>query len=142
MNDINLKHINTLPFDVIINNIMPYTYKRQPTELLIDIRSYISDYSLVENEYIIHYNYQIFLNDLLHFCYINISPSYGVTNIFENVLRRNYSICKKSDDFLITFVIIHFHRNSNIHIESKIKLIWGLLNPIERTGFINKYILE
>ena len=136
------KNLGTVPLDVIINNIIPYTYHKQPQNLLIDIRTFKSDYSLVDSIYSTQYDNTILLNDLLRFCNINISPSYGIKNIFENVLRRNFIISNKSHEYLITLVIVHFHRNVNVNTERKIKFIWGLLTPYERTAFINKYILE
>ena len=33
-------NLRTVPMDVIINNIIPYTYHKQPTNLLIDIRRF------------------------------------------------------------------------------------------------------
>ena len=142
MNPNNLIDIKTIDLDVIINNIIPYTYNKQPTNLLTDIRSFKSDYSLIDSIYNTQRDNTILLNDILRFCCINITPSYGIKNIFENILRRNISICNKSDEYFITMVIVHFHRNLNINTEKKIKFIWGLLTPHERTDFINKYILE
>jgi hypothetical protein len=136
------KNLGTVPLDVIINNIIPYTYHKQPSHLLIDIRTFTSDYSLVDSIYSTQYNNTILLNDLLRFCSINVSPSYGIQNIFEKVLRRNFIICNKSDEYMISLVIIHFHRNVNVNTERKIKFIWGLLTPNERTEFINMYVLE
>jgi len=140
--ELNKIYIDRLPEDVIINHILPYTYKLQPIKFLNDIRSFVTDYSLIESIYMTQFNEIILLHDLLRFLYINISPSYGIENIFDTVLRRHFCLKNKNEEFLINIVIICFHRNIDINIERKIKIIWGLLRPNERTQFINKYIIE
>ena len=137
-----INYIQRLPEDVVINHIIPYTYQLQPRRLLYDIRSFVNDYALVESIYMTQFNALILLNDLLQFCYINVSPSYGIENIFENVLRRHYCISGKSEEYLISRVRLNFHRNVEVRTERKIKFIWGLLTRQERTQFINKYLLD
>ena len=137
-----INYIQRLPEDVVINHIIPYTYQLQPRRLLYDIRSFVNDYALVESIYMTQFNALILLNDLLQFCYINVSPSYGIENIFENVLRRHYCIYGKSEEYLISRVRLNFHRNVEVRTERKIKFIWGLLTRQERTQFINKYLLD
>jgi len=137
-----INYIQKLPEDVIINHIIPYTYQVQPRRLLYDIRSFVNDYSFVESIYMTQFNAHILLNDLLRFCYINVSPSYGIENIFEKVLRRHYCISGKSEECLINIVRLNFHRNVKVQTERKIKFIWGLLTRQERTQFINKYLLD
>jgi hypothetical protein len=136
----NMKLMIKLPEDVIVNNILPYTYIPKPKHHLEDIRSCVEDYSLVESVYMTQLNEFVLLNDLLRFLYINISPSYGIENIFDNVLRRHFTIKNKNEEKLINIVIIWFHRNVQVNAERKIKMVWGLLKPCERKKFINKYI--
>lgn len=137
-----INYILKLPEDVVINHIIPYTYQLQPIRLLYDIRSFVNDYALVESIYMTQFNALILLNDLLRFCYINVSPSYGIENIFDNVLRRHYCISGKSEEYVINRVHLNFHRNVEVRTERKIKFIWGLLTRQERTQFINKYLLD
>jgi hypothetical protein len=56
-----------LPYDVIVNHIIPYTYEIQPIYLRLDIVSFRRDIELVKNIYGFHYNYLILLNDLILF---------------------------------------------------------------------------
>jgi hypothetical protein len=84
-------------------------------------------------------NDMILLNDLLLFLYI---PSYGIENIFETVLRRHIYFGNKDAEFMINHIRLDFHRNTGVNTERKIRIIWGLLKPYERTNFINKYVLE
>ena len=135
-----MRNIQNLPYDVIINHILPYTYETQPKQLLNDIQSYVKDYSLVYDIYMTQFNHFILLRDLLRFCKINLTLSYGIVNVFEYILRRHFSICNKCDECLITMVRCNFHKQLDNHTERKIKTIWGLLTAGERTNFINKYI--
>jgi len=140
MNDIDPKYIQKLPEDVIMNHILPYTYQPQPHRVMRDIRSFVNDYSTVENLYMTQLNELILLNDLLRFCRINLNPSYGINHLFQIILRRHVMLSKKSEAYLITKIRVCFHRNSSVKTESKIRFIWGLLKPFERANFIQKYI--
>jgi len=137
-----INYIQRLPEDVIINHIIPYTYQVQPRRLLSDIRSFVNDYALVESIYMTQFNQHILLHDLLQFCRINVYPSYGMENLFDNILRRHCSISGKSEEYLINYVRLNFYRNVEVRTERKIKFIWGLLTREERTQFINKYLLD
>lgn len=134
--------INKLPFDIIVNNILPYTYRPQPKKLLYDIKSYITDYLFLENVYMTQYNEFVLLNDLTKFCEKNLEPSYGIKHKFEIVLRRHISIVNKNDEELINMIRLNFHRNIENNADRKVKFLWGLLKRHERTSFINKYILS
>ena len=37
---------------------------------------------------------------------------------------------------------IMFFKDNTINVERKIRLIWGILTPFERTKFINKFIID
>jgi hypothetical protein len=139
---LNINYINRLPQDVVINHILPYTYRTKPQRHLLDIRNYVTDYVLVESVYMTQLNEMILLNDLLLFLYINVTPSYGIENIFENILRRHIYFSNKNAEFMINRIRLDFHRNMGVNTERKIRIIWGLLKSCERANFINKYIIE
>lgn len=133
--------INKLPFDVILNNILPYTYQTQPKKLLYDIRSYVADYKFIDSIYMTQYNEYILLHDLLKFCFKDITPPYGIKHHFETILRRHFCISNKNDEQLINLVRLNFHRNMETNTDRKMRFLWGLLTPVERTKFINKFII-
>lgn len=108
----NQKYLAKIPFDIIINHIIPYTYSVQKRELLYDIRNYTEDLNLIENSYIFDYNYAILYRDLLNFCKLK----------FNNKSINMHHLNKK--------------------YWKKIRFIWGKLTPQLRTEFINTYILE
>lgn len=112
-----------LPTDIVINHIMPYLHKPQPPNLLSDIRSFYQDYNLVENYYAFEYNFDILLVDICIF------------------FRRHY--CYKDMDALkLTDVIINNFEVSRFeNITRKTRSLWGLMRPIQRTRFINEYVL-
>jgi len=135
------KLIDRLPFDVIVNHILPYTYNPQPKNLLLDIRSYVNDYALVESVYITQYNEFVLLHDLKKYCGAYLNPYFGMNNNFYSILRRHVSIKNQSEETLINMVRNNFQRNLEINTERKVKFVWGLLTPTERTDFINNFIL-
>jgi hypothetical protein len=65
---------------------MPYTYRKQPPQLLRDIRSYYADYTLVDEFYSVNYNKYMWLNDIVSFlrCRMFIVP--------KMVWRKSYDV--------------------------------------------------
>ena len=57
-----------IPPDVMINHIMPYSYRIIDANLLFDIRSFIHDYRIIINYYYFDMNEYVLLNDLILFC--------------------------------------------------------------------------
>jgi hypothetical protein len=141
MYNINIKLLQILPHDIVVNHIIPYTYEKQPKILLQDIRSYSSDLDLIDNYYMFESNEIILLNDLVRFCNNNIAPVYDVEPRYETILKRHFSMKDKTRLEIKQFVFIDFHRRLIVHPERKIKFLWGLLTPVERTRFFNRYVL-
>jgi hypothetical protein len=139
---------------------MPYLHKPQPPNLLSDIRSFYQDYNLVENYYAFEYNFDILLVDLVRFLniktvlivcglmipyYVNGLVNEEQTNTrLENIyifFRRHYCY-KNMDAFKLTDVIINnFEMSRFENITRKTRFLWGLMRPIQRTRFINEYVL-
>lgn len=117
--------MNTLPEEIIINHILPYTYNLKDRNHLMDIRSFTSDLGILENVYWFEFKNITLLNDLE--CFIS-----GLKrNIFASIIKKNGN--RNGCDYFIS---------KTRKINRKIRLIWGLLTPIERTRFINKYIID
>ena len=117
--------MNTLPEEIMINHILPYTYNLKDREHLIDIRSFTSDLGILENVYWFEFKNITLFNDLE--CFINgLNRNIFLTNLQKNKNRTN------KDHFI----------NKTRKINRKIRLLWGLLTPVERTRFINKYIID
>ena len=108
--------------------IIPYAYNIQNKELLMDIKTNLNEFSLVESFYFFDYNDHILLYDILLY----------LTNINKlNILNRycvNVNINFKKT---LNTQIIHQYNKPRL-----LKIIWGLLTITERTEFINTFILE
>ena len=131
-----------IPMDIIINHIMPYTYKPQMKLLLFDIRSFTKDFQFVEDVYYTEYNGSVLICDLIKFCNNNIAPVYGIDMKYEYILKRNYILNLRCHRELVEYIFIKVHRNLNHNTENKIKFLWGLMTPPERMRFIYKYLIE
>jgi len=138
---LNYELFKLLPTDIIINHIIPYTYSTQPKILLFDIRSFYQDLSLVENVYFIDYNNYILLNDLIIFCKSNIGRQLCIIGEY-NIIKRTFMLWGKSQRIIDYYIMNIFHKKMKYKPNSKVKFIWGLMTPLERTRFINKYVLE
>jgi len=79
-----IRYINQLPYDIIVNHIIPYTYKSQPIHLLEDIKNY----DLIKKELLdSKYNTKLIKHEILAVFYTD-------TNILKNVLERSY-VCER-----------------------------------------------
>ena len=127
-----------IPEDIVINHIMPYAYNIQPKELLIDIRSYMTDFQIVMDCYYIHYNERILLHDLHMFCRSNMASIFG-----EDYLNCSIKTVTHIMNELHEFEFWNLYYNSfpSSKIHQRVKLLWAYLKPSHRTKFINEYIL-
>jgi len=134
--------LQKLPIDIVINHILPYTYRTQEKKHLRDIRSFVSDFDIIQTLYFIDYNEVILMYDLIRFCNNNIAPIYGIEDTYEAILKRHRRISTMTIGEIIEFVFSDFHRNVRVNTQAKIKFLWGLLKPRERTRFMNLHIPE
>jgi len=114
-----------IPWYVIHKHIIPYTYHLQPKHLLMDIRSFNVDYSILNDMYHTHYTSSIMYHDLQSYC------------------RNNYTLSTNEREQLQPHLTLDnpFTITSQMHLRRS-RRIWGRLTPLHRTEFINKYILE
>ena len=142
------KYIRKIPYDVIINNIIPYTYNPIPVELMIDIYSYKKDLNMIKNIYAFDYNYIILFNDLMYYMNYIIDENYVINGNdfimpqYEKILSRNFMISKMNKQKIMRYVNSKLNvSNSDINrIERRINYLWGLMTPYERCDFINRII--
>jgi hypothetical protein len=107
--------VNRLPYDVIINHILPYTYQTKPENHLLDIRSFVNEYQIVEEYYLTMLNEHILLHDLLRY----YKQKYGTAKIL--------SIYGKI-------------RSSNPTTDTKTRYLWAKMTPSDRLLFIGDFI--
>lgn len=123
--------MNKLPKDLIYNHIVPFTYQLQDKKLLLDIRSFVSDYNILEHLYFCDYSSIILLNDLQIFIYD--SNKYIFSRFNKMKCKTKLQVCRYE---------ISFFNNKTFNTEMKVRLVWGLLTPFERTKFINRFIID
>ena len=124
--------MNTLPEDVITNHIMPYTYNLLPKQHLLNIRSFSKDIDIIENVYVFDYSRIILLNDLQTYV-----EKMKKINIFTRMI-----INRGKTRLQLYNYRTRFFNDNRVNTYRKIRIIWGLLSNIERTQFINDYILD
>lgn len=129
-------YINKLPFDIIINNILPYTYELQNKNLLEDIKNFYINYNIIKNVYTYNQSPIIILNDLLVFCNDNNNNNYNISKKFYNIISRHYMLIHKNKNQLTNYIYRLFDDNYDEEvIVQKIKFIYGLLTNIQRDNF-------
>jgi len=113
-----IRYMNNLPYDIIYNHIIPYTYVKQPIPLLEDIKNF----DLIKKELLdSKYNTKSIKHEILAVFYTD-------TNILKNILERSFMF-KQS---LKT-------KNMNIHSytnDKKFAILFGLFTPNERQIFL------
>jgi len=136
-----IKLMNKLPEDVIINHIAPFTYRPQNRVLLEDVRNFYTDLRFLENLYYTEFNDTILLYDLVRFCNSGLTSN-GINPSFETILRRNPVLSIKSTTFIVSYILSSFVTSITHNVVTKIKFIWCLLKPNERTSFINRVLFN
>jgi hypothetical protein len=114
---------------------MPYSYHTQSHKLLEDIRSFYNDYNMVENYYSYNYNNFVLLFDILQF----LKSSHLTC---EKTLHLHYYY-KNRDMFQLYYItMINYDENRFIDTTRKCRFLFGIMNPVQRTRFINDLIIE
>ena len=132
-----------IPFDVFINHIIPYTYKKINNKLLNDIRNFTFDFQMIINYYYFDMNEICLLVDLTWFYNGNRKSLLIATNhSFIDILDRNFTFKKFSLDKKMEFIKKNFYFNINVNTHKKNKFLLSLMTPSERASFINEYIIQ
>ena len=104
--------MKTIPYDIIINNIIPYTYNIQSNLLLEDIKNYYTIKSKIMED---KYSSTIKLEILGFFSF---------KNMFNNILQR---LGKQYT----------YNNIKNFSIEKRFNILFGLLTKEERISGLN-----
>jgi hypothetical protein len=111
-----------LPYEIIINHIIPFTYNIQPTHLLQDIKNYYTIKSNLTNN---EYDTNIIKHELIANLNINNQQ-------FNNILNRHFQLHSKN-----------YNKNimNKYSLNTKFNIIFGLLSIQERIYF-SEYIFS
>ena len=131
-----------LPEEIIVNHIAPFTYLKQDRRLLEDIRNFHTETRLLENIYYTEFNDWVLLFDLIGFCNCGDAYSPEINDTFENILRRSPVLVNSSKEDLNKYRLNIFMDSLSHKPEWKIKFLWGLLSPRERSMFINRVLVN
>ena len=149
--------LRKLPEEIIRQEIIPYTYSPQSKELLADIRSFFVDWNIIDNAYLIHYNYPVLVRDLQIYCRNIIYNSNTFDNelyVFDNELFHDFTYdyrglivkyvkLKQTNEIksLIYKMMVDFISRINKPKRRNAWFLFGLMTPLQRTSFINKFII-
>ena len=111
-----------IPFDVIINHIIPYTYNVQSNILLEDIKNYYTIKEILMDK---KYDTNMIKHEILAVFYDNQTK-------LSTILHRHFQIKLKKKDYNI---IYNFSNNKRFNI------LYGLFTKEERTNFL-EYMLR
>lgn len=133
----------TLPVDLVIQHIMPFIYQPQSKRMLRDIRSFYEDFSLIDESYVHDYNHYMLLTDILGF-FTLLEHSHYVETGVEKILRRHmkYADCDISVINKAMYSMYYKNLEKEDSLVQKVRFLWGLMLPVERARFINKFLLE
>ena len=129
-------NISNLPFDIVRDNIIPFTYSPQPADLLRDINSYNTTMMQIKELYCRKFSeYNIddddgplswLSNDICRFMNNDIPTMHGIIDSYKKTFQRLYVNNSKN---LSEIIVPSMMCNSF----SDIKVTVGLLTIEERT---------
>ena len=110
-----------IPYDIIINNIIPYTYNIQSNLLLDDIKNYYTIKSkIIEDKY----STSIKLEILAFFSF---------KSMLNTILNRH---------FIVNLKQYNYDNIKNVSLEKKFSVLFGLLTKEERINgldYVNNF---
>ena len=126
-----------LPNEIILNEIIPYTYEKQPGELMSDLVSFHDTrdqlYDFYEEKWDMYpdENYVDWLfNDISRFMNNDIPSIVGISDGNIEKMRRIYFFRDKSDQYIFQFV--NYDMMIVFSSETSINILIGCLTPRER----------
>ena len=111
-----------IPFDIIINHILPYTYNIQPKLLLEDMKNYHKTKTILMDD---KYDIDLIKHEILAIFYMNKQK-------LNNILHRQFQITPTKNT---TIALYKYSQNT------KFNILFGLFTKEERNSF-SEYILK
>lgn len=126
--------IKKLPADLVLHEIMPYTYKHQPDSLMKDVQNYSFIKRQLETMYIEYWRQygdspnDWLSNDISRFCNMDIATMVGYQFSYIEKWRRLFYFRDKSDIIVTSFMENLTKRTS----KRDVQLHLCILTPYER----------
>jgi len=82
------------------------------------------------------------LRDIVYFYNNNNPVDAGIEHMFTVKLNRSIVFQKISLEEKYVYIFTHYKDHILRNADKKIRFLWGLMKPKERTAFINFYIIR
>ena len=136
--------VEKLPYDIVFNHILPYSYKKQSHCLCEDIRSFYTSIHKIKEMYIRRHRFlgnnmmaiEWLKQDISRFMNNNIISTYGYTDECQSKYRRHFML-KYSNHSTIRDFVWYISNKCDFSVSIKINI--GLLLPKERI-FLYQYL--
>ena len=135
MLQVNQHSLHGLPEEVI-RHIISYTHSYKDKEHLIDIRSSYRDYMFVNG--LFYYDETIYVT--LGYICSRFIP-YVLCDDIINIMRRHVLLKHKKDEEIAKHCNIHYHCHMKTNTQRKVRLLWGLFTPRERSRLVEIYMV-
>ena len=132
--------LSKIPNDIIINEILPYTYCPQPKNLLEDIKNYYNTRKYLFEKYYNMYGRDDYIKDsmdydLIRFFNEDISLADGFLNCFYRRYKRLFKLKEKKNEY-VRHVMSQMGGQGRNAVTLDIGIKLGILRTFERDQFI------
>jgi len=136
-----MDYLKYLPKELLLY-ILSFTYQPQSTNLLEDVRNYVTSRAIVREMYFDRFAWEYpnaehdwFNNDLFGFYNNDHALMYGFKDCFLDILRRSFKMKKWRQDN----PSLCKWKDPVAGIRKQNSIMWGLLTIPERTQFIENF---
>ncbi len=136
-----------LPIEIILYEIIPYTYHLHPPELREDMLHFIRTKKEIEDSYFRYWQFEMngyeneymdWLSNNILFFFNDYNPSNdnGYTSLIYEIFRRYHPLSKLTYTDIYHYIHVVFYNMNNS--SKQVKFIWGLLTIAERERFLDE----
>ena len=135
--------MNRLPHDIIRENIIPYTYNRQPIELCNDIKSFFNIREHLLKFYYDRWNHAFYYeknaqinwleNDIIRFYNNDIALMSGIHIDYTDKYKRLFILHNKNTEYINNVITL----NLNMNPKNMINCLLAILTCEERIDLVN-----
>lgn len=131
---VNRRRLWGLP-EELVNHIISYTHSYKDKEHLIDIRSSYHDYMFLRC--LLEYDETLY-GTLGYIC--NHFIRHVLRDDITNIMRRHVLLKHKKDEEIERHCNTHYVCHIRTNTQRKVRFLWGLFTPRERSRLVEIYI--